>query len=221
MGNGPHVTPSRFAVVIAVTGIALSGFGRNFLIKPVFAARSATILVSIAVRIINAVVVTFGFNLIAATDMGNSPHVAPCTLAVIVRLTGIAFGGLGLDLITAANVGNGPHIAPSGFAVVVSLTGCTFSGFGLDLIISTDMRNRVDVAPAIGTVSICITRITWLTRSSCDLVTAANVWDGPHVAPGRFTVIICSAGSTFGGFAHSDLLIEEHHSVDSSLHLFA
>merc|ERR1712051_1037415 len=112
--------------------------------------------------------------------MGNSPHVAPGTLAVVIRLTGFAFGGLSaLDLITAANVGNGPHIAPSGFAVVVSLTGCTFGGLGLDLIISTDMRNRVDIAPAIGTVSICITRITWLTRSSCDLITAANVWDGP------------------------------------------
>ena len=92
MGNGPHVTPSRFAVVIAVTGIALSGFGRNFLIKPVFAARSATILVSIAVRIINAVVVTFGFNLIAATDMGNSPHVAPSTSTVVIYIAGCTFG---------------------------------------------------------------------------------------------------------------------------------
>ena len=149
--NCPHVAPGTLAVIVGLTGLALSGFGGDLLIAIVFADREyvVTILVAFAVSISSACV-TFGVLLITTTDVRNGPHVAPGALAVIVGHTGLTFGGLGGNLIT-----------------------------------STDVRN------------------------------------GPHIAPGRFTVIIDSAGCTFGGFAHSNLLIEEHHSVDSGLHLFA
>jgi len=100
---------------------------------------------------------------IAAANMRDSPHVAPCTFAVGIGLTGFAFGGATVtgSFIAAANMRDSPHVAPGTFAVIVGLASFTFGSFGGDLIATTDVRYSPHVAPRAFAVVIGLTRLAF------------------------------------------------------------